>query len=69
MDKYLQEREELRSLYKVQNYPIYYRIEGGIFYLQRAFKGDYRVLMHTDKVIGMEAFLPNHSLITMYRKE
>ena len=53
----------------VQNYPIYYRIEGDLFYLQGAFKGDYRVLKHTDKVIEMEAYLPNHSLITLYRKE
>ena len=53
----------------VQNFPIYYRIEGDIFYLQGAFKGDYRILRHTDKVIEMEAYLPNHSLITLYRKE
>lgn len=53
----------------IQNYPIYYRIEGGLFHLQGAFKGNYRVLKHTDKVIEMEAYLPNHSLITLYRKE
>ena len=53
----------------VQNFPIYYRIEGGLFYLQGTFKGNYRVLKHTDKVIEMEAYLPNHSLITLYRKE
>lgn len=53
----------------LQNFPIYYRIEGDIFYLQGAFKGDYRVLKHTDKVIEMEAYLPNHSLMTLSRKK
>ena len=53
----------------VQNFTIYYSIEGGIFHLNGAFTGDYRVLKHTDKVIEMEAYLPNHSLITLSRKE
>lgn len=53
----------------LQNFPIYYRIEGDIFYLQGAFNGDYRVLKHTDKVIEMEAYLPNHSLMTLTRKK
>ena len=53
----------------VQNFPIYYKIEGDIFHLQGAFKGDYRVLKYSDKIIEMEAYLPNHSIITLYRKE
>lgn len=53
----------------LQNFPIYYNIEGGIFHLKGAFKGDYRVLKHTDKVIEMEAYLPNHNLMTLTRKE
>ncbi len=53
----------------VQNFPIYYRIEGNILHLQGAFNGNYRVLKNTDKVIEMEAYLPNHSLMTLYRKK
>lgn len=52
----------------IQNFPIHYRIEGGIFYLKGAFNGDYKVLKHSDNLIEMEAYLPNHSLITLTRK-
>lgn len=53
----------------IQNFPIYYRIEGGIFFLKGAFDGNYKVLKHSHNLIEMEAYLPNHSLITLYRKE
>ncbi|MDE5870491.1 MAG: hypothetical protein K2H22_00885 [Muribaculaceae bacterium] len=53
----------------VQNFPIYYRIEGGIFHLKGAFEGEYRVLKHSRNAMEMEAYLPNHSLITLVRKK
>ncbi|WP_290388392.1 hypothetical protein [uncultured Duncaniella sp.] len=53
----------------IQNFPIYYRIEGGMFYLKGAFDGDYKVLKHSESIIELEAYLPNHSLITLTRKK
>lgn len=52
----------------LQNFPIYYKIEGGLMSLKGAFEGDYRILKHTKNMIEMEAYIPNHSIITMYRK-
>lgn len=52
----------------IQNFPIYYRIEGDVMFLKGAFNGEYRIIKHSHDVIEMEAYLPNHSLITLWKK-
>lgn len=52
----------------IQNFPIYYRIEGDILFLKGAFNGEYRIIKHSINEIEMEAYLPNHSLITLCKK-
>ena len=52
----------------LQNFPIYYRIERDVMSLKGAFNGEYRVIKHSSDVIEMEAYLPNHSIITLYKK-
>ncbi|MDE6522354.1 MAG: hypothetical protein K2L17_06005 [Muribaculaceae bacterium] len=52
----------------IQNFPIYYRIEGDVMFLKGAFNGEYRIIKHSHNVIDMEAYLPNHSLITLWKK-
>ncbi|MCM1139453.1 MAG: hypothetical protein NC453_12855 [Muribaculum sp.] len=52
----------------IQNFPIYYRIEGDVMFLKGAFDGMYRIIKHSKDVIEMEAYLPNHSLITLWKK-
>lgn len=52
----------------IQNFPIYYRIEGDVMFLKGAFNGEYRIIKHSHDVIDMEAYLPNHSLITLWKK-
>ncbi|PNP95539.1 hypothetical protein BFS16_03960 [Hoylesella timonensis] len=52
----------------LQNFPIYYKIEGDLMSMKGAFEGNYKIVKHTKKMIEMEAYLPNHSIITLYRK-
>lgn len=52
----------------LQNFPIYYKIEGTIMSFKGAFKGDYRIISHSKNAIELEAYLPNHSIINLSRK-
>ena len=51
-----------------QNFPIYYRIKGSIISFKGAFEGEYRIINHSQNTIKLEAYLPNHSIITLSRK-